>query len=194
MSMKSPSGYGTVPTTTSFMSRAKAQTQTLIATRRPWRELFDLSAFSLPDSYADAMSRIRRNLNYFRPNYALVMLIIVFISLVYHPLSMIVFLIVFVAWFFLYFFRDDPIFVFSRRIDDRVVLVGLSLVTIIALVFTHVGLNVLVSLVIGVVVVGLHAAFRVTEDLFLNEQEVAEGGMLSVVGGDQPMRPTYARG
>ncbi|PSS35793.1 PRA1 family protein like [Actinidia chinensis var. chinensis] len=194
MSMKSPSGYGSVPTTTSFMSRTKAQTQTLIATRRPWRELFDLSAFSLPDSYTEAMSRIRRNLNYFRPNYALVMLIIVFISLVYHPLSMIVFLIVFVAWFFLYFFRDDPIFVFSRRIDDRVVLVGLSLVTIIALVFTHVGLNVLVSLVIGVVVVGLHAAFRVTEDLFLNEQEVAEGGMLSVVGGDQPMRPTYTRG
>ncbi|GFY81190.1 hypothetical protein Acr_01g0009990 [Actinidia rufa] len=105
MSMKSPSGYGSVPTTTSFMSRAKAQTQTLISTRRPWRELFDLSAFSLPDSYTEAMSRIRRNLNYFRPNYALVMLIIVFISL-----------------------------------------------------------------------------------------EVAEGGMLSVVGGDQPMRPTYTRG
>ncbi|GAB4855390.1 hypothetical protein Ancab_024013 [Ancistrocladus abbreviatus] len=212
--MRSNTNYGTLPTTNSttktaattpttatssysnltFITPVASQTRTVISLRRPWREFFSLSSLSLPSSYSDAMARIRRNFNYFRFNYSLIILVILFLSLLWHPISMIVFLIIFVFWLFLYFSRDEPISLFNRTIDDRVVLGLLSVVTILALVFTHVGLNVLVSLVIGVFVAGLHAAFRGIDDLFLDEDEAAEGGLVSFVGGGgQPLRPAYSR-
>ena len=171
MLLKSSAGYGILPNSSAtvpsslaseqftFISRATQRTQTLMATRRPWREFLDYSALSRPHNYSDAMARIKRNVNYFRVNYAMVMFFILFVSLLWHPTSMIVFLIIFFAWFFLYF-QDNPIVLFDQTIDDRVVLVLLGLITVVALVFTDVGLNVLVSLIIGVAVVGLHAALR----------------------------------
>uniref|UniRef100_A0A2N9FQI0 PRA1 family protein n=1 Tax=Fagus sylvatica TaxID=28930 RepID=A0A2N9FQI0_FAGSY len=77
----------------------------------------------------------------------MVVLFILFLSLLWHPVSMIVFFLVFVAWFFLYFDRPNPVVIF-----------------------------------VGVVFVGLHAAFRGTEDLFLDEESAVEGGSVSVFG------------
>ncbi|GLT95159.1 hypothetical protein SLE2022_128560 [Rubroshorea leprosula] len=194
MSLKSPDGYGTISstitaaTTTTIVTDSQSFSRAK-PTRRPWPEFLNLHSFSLPISAADAKARIRRNVSYFRVNYAMIMLVMLFLSLLWHPLSMIIFLIVFVLWWFFYFFRDDPVVVLGRVIDDRIVLAILSLITVICLVFTKVGTNVLVSLIIGVVVVGVHAAFRNTEDLFVDVETAEEGGLLSVVGG-QPLRPT----
>ncbi|WVZ15325.1 hypothetical protein V8G54_012891 [Vigna mungo] len=85
------------------------------------------------------MIRLRRNLSYFRYNYAVVTLPAVFLSLLWHPISMIVFLLIFVVWFYFYFSRHD----------DRIVLCVLAVITVVALVSTHVGLNILLSLIVA---------------------------------------------
>nr|XP_043628229.1 PRA1 family protein E-like [Erigeron canadensis] len=187
--------YSGIPTTTSppsFITQAHSHTVNFIAKRRPWPLFFDHTAFSLPLTYQDAISRIKQNLNYFQVNYSMIMLLIIFLSLIYHPVSMIIFLVVFVLWVFCYFYRDTPVMVFNRVVDDRVVFVCLSLLTVFALAFTSVGMNVFVALVVVVVVVGLHSGFRCPDDLFLDEVDAVEGGLVSVVGSDNDGRSSLS--
>ncbi|CAN6547861.1 hypothetical protein C1H46_013562 [Malus baccata] len=162
-----------------MVSQFKEATQSARATLRPWGALLEPTALRLPSNLSAATTRLAQNLTHFRSNYALIALIVLFLSLLYHPFSIIVFLIVFAAWLVLYFSRDQPLEVFGFAVPDRVVMVVLALVTVVALVLTHVWLNVIVSGVIGVVLIGLHAVFRGTEDLVMDDQESPYGALLS---------------
>ncbi|MED6193048.1 PRA1 protein F3 [Stylosanthes scabra] len=173
--------YGTIPTSSSpstnleFLSRAKQRIKEGLGTRRPWKLMFNLHSFGLPSGLSDALSRVRTNIAYFQMNYAIVVLLVLFLSLLWHPISLIVFVVLMAAWLFLYFLRDEPFTVFGRLISDRVILIVMSVLTVVLLLLTGATANILIALLVGVVLVVVHAALRRTDDLFLDDEEEAAG-------------------
>ena len=153
--------YGTIPTSDFYADRLD-RVRSDLGKRRPWNEM--LSSFSFPDGFQHSLSRINTNVAYFHMNYAMIVLFVLFLSLLWHPVSLIVFTVVMVAWLFLYFLRDDPIVVFGYAVAERVVLTILSISTVVLLV-TRTTLNVVVGVAVGLAVVVVHGAFRMTEDL-----------------------------
>ncbi|KAL0924050.1 hypothetical protein M5K25_004854 [Dendrobium thyrsiflorum] len=189
--------YGTIPTSTSgdsspqgFFSRAKARGRSALATRRPWRELFYFHYFSLPPSLGEAYLRIRSNAIYFAMNYIIFLLLVVFLSLLWHPVSLIVFILMMAFWLFLYFLRDEPVALLGRTIDDRFVLIGLSIVTLVLLLLTDATANILISLLVGVVIVLVHASFRKADDLSLAEEGAGPRGWYAAVEEPGSGRPS----
>ncbi|XP_057476880.1 PRA1 family protein D-like [Actinidia eriantha] len=175
------------PPPSSFSSRTAQIRHSLSATLRPWGDLLSPSALSLPVSLSEASFRLRANLHHFRLNYAVVALTVLFLSLIFHPLSLIVFLVTLVAWLYLCLARDEPLTLFNRTIDDRVVMIGLGFVTVLALILTSVWLNVVVSAAVSAAVVCLHAVIRFPEDF---SGDSPYGALLSVV--DSP-RGAYSQ-
>ncbi|KAM0956558.1 hypothetical protein ACFX13_025453 [Malus domestica] len=173
--------YGTIPTSSSssqgpsgeYISRAKDRIRAGLGARRPWKLMFNFRSFNFPSSFSDAFGRVRSNVAYFRMNYAIVVLLILFLSLLWHPISLIVFVVMMAAWLFLYFLRDEPLLLFGKTVDDRVVLIVLAVVTIVLLFLTHATVNILVALLIGVVLVIAHAALRKMDDLPVDEENSA---------------------
>ncbi|KAF3333430.1 hypothetical protein FCM35_KLT01121 [Carex littledalei] len=177
--------YGTIPTSQptnassplDYISRAKGMGRLALDTRRPWRELTDIHSFSLPPrSFHPLLARIKSNISYFSMNYAVVVLVIVFLSLLWHPISLIVFLVCMIAWLFFYFLRDEPLVLFGRTIAEGVMLAALSVVTLALLLLTQATVNILVSLGVGILVVLVHAAVRKDEEGYTDLENYAAVG------------------
>jgi PRA1 family protein 1 len=147
-----------------FISRAKARGASALATRRPWREFADPRALSIPRGCAAAYRRARANLAHFSANYALTVLLVVFLSLLWEPVSLLVFLACMVAWLVLYFLRDEPLALCGRAVGEGAVLAFLSTLTLLLLLLTGATVNILTSLLVGLVVVLLHALLHQTAD------------------------------
>ncbi|TKY56860.1 PRA1 family protein F2 [Spatholobus suberectus] len=60
---------------------------------------------------------------------------ILFLSLLWHLISIIMFLVALVAWFFVYFFSDELRVLFSIAVDDKVVVAALAVATVVALAY-----------------------------------------------------------
>ncbi|XP_058745354.1 PRA1 family protein F3-like [Vicia villosa] len=169
--------YGTIPTSPTppkleYITRGKQRIKAGLGTRRPWKTMFDIRSLGIPArGLPEAISRIRDNISYFRMNYTMVMLLILFLSLLWHPYSLIVFVLLMAAWLFFYFLRDQPVIIWGRLVDDRLVVVVMAFVTVALLLLTHATVNIVAAVSVAVVVVVVHAVFRRTEDLFFEEEE-----------------------
>ncbi|TYH14144.1 hypothetical protein ES288_A06G195900v1 [Gossypium darwinii] len=173
------------PAFRAFLSRFTSSIRQGLSQRRPWYELIDRSAMALPDNLTDAYSRIRKNLSYFKVNYITLLVVVLAFSILSHPLSLLVLLGLLAAWVFLYLFRpsDQPLVVFGRTFSDRETLGALVVLTVFVVFLTSVGSLLISALLVGVAIVCIHGAFRVPEDLFLDDQEPANSGFLSFLGG-----------
>ncbi|CAD6270162.1 unnamed protein product [Miscanthus lutarioriparius] len=155
-----------------FLSRLVDTTRRALSGARPWSELSDRSALSRPDSLAEATSRLRKNLAYFRVNYAAVTALCLAASLLAHPFSLAALLALLAAWCLLYVLRPadaPPVAAFGRAFSDREVLGGLVAASAFVVFLTSVGSLIFSALALGAAVVCAHGAFRVPEDLFLDE-------------------------
>ncbi|KMZ71886.1 Prenylated rab acceptor family protein [Zostera marina] len=170
-----------------FISRFSDSIRASLVNQRPWHELVDRSAFSRPDSLSEATSRIRKNVSYFRINYIALFALTLAITLISNPFSLVVILALLASWCFLYLFRpsDSPLVIFGRDFSDRETLVGLVVLSVVALFLTSVASLLMSAVTVAVLIVGVHGAFRVPEDLFLDDPEGGNvtSGFLSFFGG-----------
>ncbi|KAI9154596.1 hypothetical protein LWI28_028562 [Acer negundo] len=174
------------PAFRSFINNVSENLRNGFSQRRNWSELVDRTAFSKPESVSDAALRIRKNYSYFRVNYLTVVALVLGFSLVTNPFSLFMLLGLLASWLFLYLFRpsDQPLVVFGRSFSDRETLGILVVFSVFVIFLTSVGSVLMSALLIGVALVCAHGAFRVPEDLFLDEQEpTANTGFLSFLGG-----------
>ncbi|CAA0834961.1 PRA1 family protein F2 [Striga hermonthica] len=148
--------YGTIPATPPSDDRRWIRSG--VGTRRPWSELVALP-FSFPDNLKTAARRLRANASYFHVNYAIIVLFTIFLSLLWHPLALILYVIIMVAWLFLYFLRDAPVVLCGYGVEERLVLAALSVSTV-ALLLTTRAVVFLVGVVAGLAVVGAHSVLR----------------------------------
>ncbi|CAN0909835.1 PRA1 family protein B4 [Linum grandiflorum] len=173
------------PAFRSFISRISSSVRQGFSQRRPWLELVDRSAFTKPESLTEAAARIRKNSAYFKVNYISMLVVVLAFSLLSHPFSLLVLLSLLSSWIFLYLFRpsDQPVVILGRTFSERETLGVLLVSTVVVVFLTSVGSLLISALMAGVAIVCVHGAFRVPEDLFLDEQEPANAGLLSFLGG-----------
>lgn len=149
-----------------------------LSQKRPWVEVADRTQMAKPESFSEAVTRARKNWFYFRINYALVMTGVVALSLIFNPGSLFFLLALLAGWTYLYLVRTEPLVAFGRTFSEREVLLGMSFFTVVMIFMTNVGSILISALMIGAALCFAHGAYRVPDDLFLDEQE-STGGFLS---------------
>lgn len=168
-----------------FAQRLKENAAASVREAKPWSEVLDRTAMAKPNGMTEATSRMRKNVAYFRVNYGIVGVSTTAVVLLMNPWSIIVLAFLALIWAYSYVVRTTPFVINGRELSDRekfMSLCGVSLVVIFFL--TSVGSILFYALGLSMLLIGAHAAFRVPDDLFLDEvPESSGGGFLSLLTG-----------
>lgn len=96
-------------------------------------EVFDFSAFSKPPNMADLTSRLRKNVSYFRTNYAILAVGTTALVMLMNPWSLIVLALLAAVWGYMYIIKTTPLVLGGREFGERekfLLLSGVSIFTI----------------------------------------------------------------
>ncbi|KAL5981290.1 hypothetical protein ACLOJK_015345 [Asimina triloba] len=190
--------YTTIPISPAdVIARSLQNLSSSFSLLRPTSQFLPLSltAFNCPSPSSSAKSRLLKNASYFRLNYALILLSSSLFSLLQAPLSLLLISALCLLWSLLYFYREDPLFLWGRQLTDRTLLVALSLLSFI-LIFGILGVlwNLLKGLAAGAAICALHAILRNGEGLALDEWEAASEGLIfSAAAAPSPSPQTVDR-
>merc|ERR1711966_125415 len=129
-----------------------------------------------PDTLAEATSRIRKNIAYFKVNYVLFVLMTLMLCLLTHPMSLFMLMALGTAWVYLFVVRTEPLVIQGRTTSEREKLIGMSALSVVLIFFlSSVGSVLFMGLGLGAAGVMAHGAARVPDDLFLDEGAETEG-------------------
>ncbi|KAH7861829.1 hypothetical protein Vadar_031414 [Vaccinium darrowii] len=173
------STYTTIPISGSdVISRSIQNLSTSLSLHRPWLDFLSPATLDAPSSLSAALTRLRQNSKYFATNYAILISSCAAASLIGSPLSLIAYAAVFFLWLVLYFYREDPMAAWGRHVDDRVVIVGLVLVSVVAIWIVGMVNVLLVGVAVGVLICAVHGVVRNSQGLFLDEDDAVSSGLI----------------
>lgn len=156
--------YGTIPTTTATTTAAAGEWSGFGAefgALRPWDKMLSLT---LPASLQDMVLRVKTNIPYYHTNYSIVILFVFFISLLWSPGALVMFIILMGAWFFLYFIRDDPMIILGCVVDDRWIVIFLTILTAVFILSRN-AVTIMTGFLIGIFAVLMHSALSNVDHL-----------------------------
>lgn len=166
--------------------RIKDYSTGLFKQRKPWTEVVDRSAFAKPANAQEAITRLRKNAAYFKVNYLIVIMLTLAITFISDPSSLLSVAVLLVGWFYVFVVRTSPITIGGRTFSEREKLMGMAAVSFIVVFFlTNVASLVFYALSVSLLIIGLHGATRVPDDLFLDEAET-NTGLLSLFSAPVP--------
>ncbi|GFR44124.1 hypothetical protein Agub_g5287 [Astrephomene gubernaculifera] len=159
-------------------TRLKDYAANIVKQGKPWSELIDKNALSKPSSFAEATSRLRKNANYFKVNYLIMMVLTTALTFIMHPSSLLVLAMLGASWVYVFCIRTTPLQLGGRTLSEREKLLGMSAVSFVTIFFlTSVGAVFFSALSLSLAVIALHGAFREPDNLFIDEGETQQGFM-----------------
>jgi PRA1 family protein 1 len=162
---------------------------------KPWGELLDRNSLSRPATLAETTSRIRKNAEYYRTNYAILAAGTTALVMIANPWSLMVLGCLALVWFWAYIIKTTPVAIGGRELSEREKFLALSGGSLVVVFFlTSVGSTLFYALGLSMIVVGLHAAMRAPDDLFLDEVPQASGGGFMALLTGRPAQQAVAAG